>query len=113
LALFWRFDGAAFFFLTTLDRSPPPRVVRLRARLFSCAWSCAARRASASSIDCDRFAFFLAGSGDAEGSVPSMSEVPFAARLVGYESTWGGGESSSFAAWTMSKRSSIRALMAF
>lgn len=110
LALFLR---GAFCFLTVFF-SLPPRVERPRARLFSWAWSLAARRASASSTDEERLAFFLAGSGEAEGSVEPMSEVPLvAARLFGDGSGSETGADSVLTAEMASKRASISSLMAF
>lgn len=106
LALFLRGAAFAFGFLGALALSLPPRVLRLRARLFSWAWSWAARRASASSTDDERLAFFLAGSGEASGSVSPASDVAWLAeRLVGAGS---GGEAPE----TASKRPSMSFLMA-
>lgn len=108
LELFLR--GAAFCFLDALALalSPPPRVLRLRAKLFSWACSWAAKRASASSTDDERLAFFLAGSGDAERSVSPASEVAWLADLL----IGAGSGSGADAPEKASKRASMSFLMA-
>ena len=110
VALF--FLGARFF-LMPLGLSPP-RVERARAKLFSWACSCAARRASASSTDEERLAFFLTGSGVTEPSESSWSYEPLVAdRLWGEGSgTDDGGTGPASAPETASKRSSISFLIA-
>lgn len=108
LALFFL---GALRFLVTLARSPPPRVERDRAKLFSCACSCAASRASASSDDAERFTFFLAGSGEADGSVSPFSDTPLVAgRLL---LAWLGPEEAATALRSAPETASKRASMSF
>lgn len=104
------FRGAFFLGFGVPPFLSPPRVERPRARLFSWACSCAASRASASSTESDRLAFFLTGSGEADGSV---SETPLVAeRLFGEGSGTVEGGSTAASALMLSKRSSINLLMA-